>query len=120
MIRIAIVEDEDESVQELERFLLRYGQERGCEIKSRVFSDGEELVRGYRPEYDIILMDIQLKEMDGMTAAELIRRQDPEVMIIFITNMAQIRHSGLCGGRPGLCAQAGDLLCVLAADGSGV
>lgn len=94
VIRIAIVEDEAESVRELERFLLRYGQERGYEIKSRVFSDGEELVRGYRSEYDIILMDIQLKEMDGMTAAELIRRQDPEVMIIFITNMAQYAIRG--------------------------
>lgn len=94
LIRIAIVEDEAESAHKLEEFLQHYSRERGCEIKSRAFSDGEELVRGYRPEYDIILMDIQLQEMDGMTAAELIRAQDPEVMIIFITNMAQYAIRG--------------------------
>lgn len=94
MIRIAIVEDEAESVQQLQQFLLRYQQERGCEIKTRIFTDGEEIVRSYRPEYDMILMDVQLKVMDGMTAAELIRRQDPEVIIIFITNMAQYAIRG--------------------------
>lgn len=94
MIRIAIVEDEEQSVQELEGFLARYQQERGCEIRTRAFSDGEEILRGYRPEYDIILMDVQLGEVDGMTAAEVIRRQDPETIIIFITNMAQYAIRG--------------------------
>ena len=35
------------------------------------------------------VMDIQMQRLDGMTAAEIIRRQDPEVILIFITNMAQ-------------------------------
>lgn len=83
-----------ESAQKLESFLARYQQERGGEIKSRHFTDGEALIRGYRPEYDIIFMDIQLKELDGMTTAELVRQQDPEVIIIFITNMAQYAIRG--------------------------
>ena len=37
--------------------------------------------------YDLILMDIQMKFMDGMTAAEEIRKMDSEVVIMFITNM---------------------------------
>ena len=94
MIHIAIVEDEDESAQRLEKFLLRYQKERGCEMKARRFTDGEEIVRSYRPDYDIIFMDIQLKELDGMTTAELIRGQDPEVIIIFITNMVQYAIRG--------------------------
>lgn len=94
MIRIAIVEDESESRQLLQQFLQRYQQERGCQIRTCCFSDGEEIVRGYRAEYDIIFMDIQLKELDGMTTAELIRRHDPEVIIIFITNMAQYAIRG--------------------------
>lgn len=94
MIHIAIVEDEDESAQRLEKFLMRYQKERGCEMKARRFTDGEEIVRNYRPDYDMIFMDIQLKELDGMTTAELIRRQDPEVIIIFITNMVQYAIRG--------------------------
>ena len=43
---------------------------------------------------DIILMDIQMKFMDGMTAAEMIRRRDPEVLIIFITNRSDYAVRG--------------------------
>lgn len=94
MVRIAIVEDEEQSVRTMQSFLRRYQLERDCQLKISVFRDGEEIVRGYRPEYDIILMDIQLQTMNGMTAAELIRQEDPEVMIIFITNLTQYAIRG--------------------------
>jgi DNA-binding LytR/AlgR family response regulator len=58
------------------------------------FSDGDEIVENYKAEYDIILLDIEMKFMDGMTAAEHIRKVDPEVVIIFITNMAQYAIKG--------------------------
>lgn len=94
MIRIAIVEDELDCVEELRGFLDSYRKQSGHELKVSVFTDGEQIVSHYRPEYDIILMDVQMKEMDGMTAAEVIRKQDPEVIIIFITNMAQYAIRG--------------------------
>lgn len=94
MIRVAVVEDERESIEQLQQFLERYQQERGCEMKVSVFLDGEQIVRNYRPEYDIILMDVQMKLLDGMTAAEIIRRQDPSVILVFITNMAQYAIRG--------------------------
>ncbi len=94
MIRIAIVEDDAASAGTLRRFLERYQTERGCELRLDDFSDGEELVQSYRPEYDIILLDIQMEHLDGMTAAEIIRRQDPEVILIFITNMPQYAIRG--------------------------
>lgn len=58
------------------------------------FSDGDELVENYKAEYDIILLDIEMRFMDGMTAAGIIREKDPEVIIIFITNMAQYAIKG--------------------------
>ena len=39
-------------------------------------------------------MDVQMKFMDGMSAAEEIRRQDSQVIIIFITNMRQYAIRG--------------------------
>ncbi len=89
MIRIAIVEDEEVSARQLEEYLEIYKRESGNELRVSVFGDGEEIVRRYQPDYDIILMDVQMKEIDGMTAAKIIRGQDPEVVLIFITNMAQ-------------------------------
>ena len=94
MVRIAVVEDDAQALEQETGFLKRYQQERGCELKISAFQDGDGIVNGYRPDYDIILMDVQMELLDGMTAAEIIRRQDPEVIIIFITNMAQYAIRG--------------------------
>ena len=59
-----------------------------------VYSDGDQIVNKYKSQYDIILMDVEMKFMDGMSAAEEIRKIDTEVVIIFITNMAQYAIRG--------------------------
>ena len=47
-----------------------------------------------RSYYDIILMDIEMKFLNGMEAAEQIRAVDKDVVIIFITNMPQYAIKG--------------------------
>lgn len=59
-----------------------------------VFRDGEDIVTDYTADFDIILMDVEMTFMDGMTAAEKIREKDSEVVIIFITNMPQYAIQG--------------------------
>lgn len=98
MIRIALVEDEPSYVDTLREFLARYERERGERLRVSVFSDGDEIALGYRSDYDVILMDIEMRFMDGMTAAEEIRRRDPEVVIIFITNSPQYAIKGYAVG----------------------
>ena len=94
MIRVAIVEDEDEFVAELSAYLKRIETENDLQFSVTRFRDGEELTDGYRSEYDLILMDIQMRNMDGMSAAELIRVKDSRVIIIFITNRADYAIRG--------------------------
>ena len=94
MYHIAIVEDEAGYAQQLQEFLEKYAEESGQAFEITCFSDGCEIVEGYQPRYDLILLDVKMKFMDGMTAAEEIRRVDPEVVIIFITNMAQYAIRG--------------------------
>lgn len=94
MIRIAIVEDEDHYVAELKKYLDEYQRTFGEEFEITVFRDGDGIVSKYKAQFDIILMDIQMKFVDGMTAAEEIRKVDTEVVIIFITNMTQYAIRG--------------------------
>lgn len=94
MIRIAIVEDEASYRRQLADYLDRYGRESGQSLTITAFSDGDELVEGYQSRFDIILLDVEMPFLDGMTAAEEIRKVDPEVVIIFITNMAQYAIRG--------------------------
>ena len=88
MTRIAIVEDDSVCCKQLKDYLTHYTQETGETFSVWIFGDGDDIVNDYRAEYDIILMDIQMKHMDGMTAAEKIRQMDAEVVIVFITNSA--------------------------------
>ena len=89
MINIAIVEDEALYKEQLEKFIGQYSKETGTEIKITYFQDGDEIAIDYTGDFDIILMDIQMRFMDGMTAARKIREMDTKVIIIFVTNMIQ-------------------------------
>lgn len=89
MIRIALVEDDEQYRREFLGYLKQYEQESGQRFRISVFTDGDEIAEGYQADYDLILMDIAMRFMDGMTAAERIRELDSEAVIIFITNTPQ-------------------------------
>ena len=94
MIKLAIVEDEQIYRDQLKEYLFQYEQESGNEFLITCFDDGEDITENYKTEYDIILLDIQMRFMDGMKTAEIIRQKDPEVIIMFITNMTQYAVKG--------------------------
>ena len=94
MVRIAIVEDEIMYKKQLEDFLHQYEKERKETFEITLFTDGDEIIENYKAQFDIILMDIQMQFMDGMTTAEAIREVDSEVIIIFITNLRQYAIRG--------------------------
>jgi DNA-binding LytR/AlgR family response regulator len=94
MVRIAIVDDEAEVRNMIESCIAEYSRTGGEKFEVTSFKDGSEIVSGYRPVYDIIFLDIQMPVMDGMTAAEKIRSMDEDVILIFITNMANYAIKG--------------------------
>lgn len=94
MIHIAVCDDEESFTQELKEKLLRYGDERGQEIRVTIFYDGSGLVNGYDPSIDLIFLDIQMNQMNGLAAAERIRQLDGEVGIIFLTTLARYGLEG--------------------------
>lgn len=93
-MRIAIVEDEDVCAAQMTDYIARYQQEACCQMQVTRYTDGAEIIGSYAGGYDVILMDIQMASVDGMSAAEEIRKVDADVMIIFITNMAQFAIQG--------------------------
>ena len=94
MIRIAIAEDEPRYAQQLQDYLQTFGQEYGHALDVRVFPDGAALLENYRCQYDLLLLDVEMPQLDGMTTAQRIRQRDPAVVILFITNMAQYAIRG--------------------------
>lgn len=94
MIRIALVEDDPGYRGQIREYLDRYAKEYNQKLVVTDFTDGDEIALNYKAGYDVILMDIEMKFMDGMTAAEMIRQKDAEVVIIFITNLPQYAIKG--------------------------
>lgn len=94
MLKVAVVEDEKAFIDQLETYLKTYGEESGEDITFCPFLSGKEFVEQFQPIYDIILLDIQMPEMDGMTVAQKIRQIDDDVVIVFITNLAQYALKG--------------------------
>lgn len=94
MYHIAIVEDEAQFSAQLQEFLKQYQEEHNVPIKISTFGDGAEILENYQNLYDIILLDIEMPKVNGMEAAEQIRKMDSDVVLMFITNMASYAIRG--------------------------
>ena len=94
MINICIVEDESDQADLLRNYIQTYGNKNNRQFNITHFSDGIDLVDEYRAQFDIILLDIQMKHLDGMVAAEKIRKVDADVVIIFITSTVRYAVQG--------------------------
>ncbi|EDP22196.1 LytTr DNA-binding domain protein [Faecalibacterium prausnitzii M21/2] len=98
MIRVAVVEDDAEVQGVLQEYIRRYTRQYGTEFEVSVFADGVDILEDYRAVYDVIFLDVEMKHLDGMTTAERIRQMDADVILIFITNMAQYAIRGYSVG----------------------
>lgn len=93
MLRIAIVEDDDSAAALLEQFPDRFQPDAGESFQIERFRDPVLFLDPYRG-FDIVLMDIDMPNMDGMTGAAHLRQMDSQVKLIFVTNMAQYAVRG--------------------------
>lgn len=94
MIRIGVVEDDSASIDRLLSHLDRFQREHDERFHVGAFHDGADILEDYRPDWDILLLDIQMARVDGMTAARRIREVDGEVLIVFVTSSPQYAISG--------------------------
>lgn len=93
MLLIAVVDDDQQEMQQLVDYVEHYFQEKGEEHIIYRYSDGVEFIRS-RELYDIVFLDIRLGEMDGMDAARFLRIVNKEAQLIFVTHMAQFAIRG--------------------------
>ena len=94
MLKIAVVEDQQEVREELCQFIRRYAAKNSLQAEAVPIEDGAAVAEHYEPGWDIIFMDVEMPGLDGFRAAEKIRETDADVVLVFVTNMAQYAIRG--------------------------
>ena len=94
LLRIIIVEDDPQAETLLREYLKRYAEESKCQFSVTSFQDGKKFLKEYDFSGDIILMDIDLPGENGMAVMHKLRKKDQNVVVIFVTNLAQYAVEG--------------------------
>ena len=100
-MRIAIVEDEAIYAEKLRDYLHRYTQDYGQEWDVSFFADGISFLNSFKGQFDVILLDISMPVLNGMEVAKRLRAIDSEVVLLFVTNLAQYAIRGYEVGEIG-------------------
>ena len=94
MIRIAVIDDDATELALLCEHLQFISGELHTPFEIDRFLSGSDFLQGYQGQYDLLCLDIDMPECDGMQIAEEIRKTDEEVLIMFVTHMAQMAIRG--------------------------
>ena len=94
MINIGICEDELHYRVNIKDMLGDILSTYSINYKIYEFSSGEELLSNYPKDLDILIMDIQMKIINGMDTARKIREFDQNLEIIFMTSFSEFMQEG--------------------------
>lgn len=94
MRNVAIIEDQEQALNVLKEYLVRYGEAFGEEFNVFHYPNSLGFLENYKGKFDVVFLDIMLPDLNGMELARRLRVQDKTVAIIFVTNMAQFAVNG--------------------------
>ncbi len=89
MFRIGICEDDAAQRGYLKNCIEKWAEARQRRVQLCEFADAEQFLFEYEDnaEYDLLILDIQMGQMNGMELAKKIRKEDKEVKIVFLTGI---------------------------------
>ena len=93
-MKAAIIDDEVRDQDRLAECFKRIRAELKEPMEVQKFLSGEEFLRAKDDSFDLICLDIDMKGKNGIQIAKEIRKNNTQVFIIFITNMAQMAIRG--------------------------
>lgn len=92
--KIAICDDEQSQIEYITSLVGKWAEQFGYSCVIRPFSSAEAFLYAYAEEkdYDILLLDVEMRGMSGIDLAKRIRRDSIRAEIVFITS-----HFEFCG-----------------------
>ena len=94
--RVAIVDDSTTDAEFVQRILNSWADLRQANIQAEVFPSAEAFLFRYAEDkgWDILLLDIEMGNMDGVTLAKKIRQDNESVQMVFVTGFADYISEG--------------------------
>ena len=94
--KIAICDDSDADREYVLKMVNRWAAEAGQVVHTDTFTSAENFLFHYAEEsdYDILLLDIEMGAMDGVTMAKQLRKNNDTVQIVFITGYSDYISEG--------------------------
>ena len=94
--RVAIVDDSTTDAEFVKGILNSWAEQRLIDIQAEVFPSAESFLFRYAEDkdWDILLLDIEMGAMDGVTMAKRVRQDNEAVQIVFITGYSDYIAEG--------------------------
>lgn len=95
-VHFAICDDNNIDSNYVSNLVNKWANERKYQINIDIFDSAEAFLFHYdgNKDYDILLLDIEMKKMDGVTLAREIRKTNKSVQIVFITGYSDYIADG--------------------------
>lgn len=95
-MKVVLCEDETAQQQWMESALSEWQNKTGIKLELKIYSSGEELFfkKEEWADADTIILDIELKEMNGMEIARAIRKIDDNISLFFTTGYEKYVFEG--------------------------
>ncbi len=94
--RVAVCDDNMHDAEFVKAALCHWASQRQVEVQAEVFSSGESFLFRYAEDkmWDILLLDIEMGAVDGVSMAKRVRRDNEAVQIVFITGYSDYIAEG--------------------------
>ena len=94
--KIAICDDSSADREYISSLVTRWGKRERHTVALSTFCSAEEFLFGYEedPNFDILLLDIEMGGMDGVELARRLRRENETMQIVFITGYSDYIAEG--------------------------
>ncbi|MBQ9082412.1 MAG: response regulator transcription factor [Clostridia bacterium] len=94
--KIAVCDDVPADQQYISDLVQHWSEQRGHTVQLESFLSAESFLFRYaeQNDYDILLLDIELGRMDGVTMAKTLRQDNDTVQIVFVTGYSEYIAEG--------------------------